>query len=48
MALIDFPSVTACEQYREKLMTDPDAIANVQRGNGGLHFEKIDRCSSAS
>jgi hypothetical protein len=23
--------VTAYEKYREKLMTDPDAIANVQR-----------------
>ena len=31
MALIDFPNVAAYEQYRERLMQDPDAIANVQR-----------------
>ncbi|HZP06452.1 MAG TPA: NIPSNAP family protein [Terracidiphilus sp.] len=29
LALIDFPNVAAYEQYREALMRDPDAKANV-------------------
>jgi NIPSNAP len=31
MALIDFPNLAAYETYREKLIQDRDAIANVQR-----------------
>jgi hypothetical protein len=30
LALIDFPNVAAYEQYREALMRDPDAKANVE------------------
>ena len=30
LALIDFPSVAAYEQYRDALMRDPDAKANVE------------------
>jgi hypothetical protein len=29
LALIDFPSLAAYEQYRERLASDPDAQANV-------------------
>ena len=30
LALIDFPSLAAYEQYRDALMRDPDANANVE------------------
>jgi hypothetical protein len=30
LALIDFPSLSAYEQYRDALMKDPDARANVE------------------
>jgi hypothetical protein len=31
LGLIDFPSLAAYEQYRERLAADPDAAANLQR-----------------
>lgn len=31
LALIEFESLAAYQQYREKLGQDPDAVANVQR-----------------
>jgi hypothetical protein len=31
LALIDFPSLAAYEQYRERLARDPDNLASVQR-----------------
>jgi hypothetical protein len=33
LALIDFPTLAAYEQYREKLMTDRDAVENVRRAD---------------
>jgi hypothetical protein len=33
LALIDFPTVAAYEQYRDKLMKDPEAIENVRRAD---------------
>ncbi|MBV9300495.1 MAG: NIPSNAP family protein [Acidobacteriaceae bacterium] len=33
LALINFPSLAAYEQYREQLMNDPDAKANVARAD---------------
>jgi hypothetical protein len=33
LALIDFPTLAAYEQYREKLAEDPDAIDNVARAD---------------
>lgn len=33
LALIDFPSLAAYEQYRERLINDPDASENVARAN---------------
>ena len=32
-AMINFPSLAAYEQYRERLMNDPDAKANVARAD---------------
>jgi hypothetical protein len=33
LALIRFPDLTAYERYREALMKDPDAVANVQQAD---------------
>ncbi|MCU1259963.1 MAG: hypothetical protein JWO80_2848 [Bryobacterales bacterium] len=33
LALIDFPSLAVYEQYRERLMTDPEVRANVARAD---------------
>ncbi len=33
LALIDFTSVAAYEQYREKLMADTDALENIRRAD---------------
>jgi hypothetical protein len=33
LALIDFPNLAAYEQYRERLMSDPDAVQNVARAD---------------
>jgi hypothetical protein len=44
LALIRFPDLAAYQRYREALMKDPDAIANVQRADASGCILMEDRC----
>jgi len=43
IALIDFPTLTAYEQYREALMSDPQAKSNVEFADGSGCIQVEDR-----